>query len=158
MANNIIDPKFLPDYTSLLNRAYAVEDVVGGTIPAYTIVSLNASGDLVASSAGTDRHRGVLLRDAIPALDVDANGRFSAYGYYDDYGTVIKLGEAIVKVEPGQAIAINDLITSSANGNGQAGVAGTDNMVGIAEDTSDGSGTALQPHYIRISVVATYVA
>ena len=155
MANNVIDPKFLPDYTDLLNRAYPVEDVVGGTIPAYTIVSLDANGNMVASAAGTDAHRGVLLSDAIPASDVDV--RFSGYGYYDDYAPVCKLGEAVVKVEPGATIGVNDFITSGATGGAAVAVAG-DNIVGIAEDTSDGSGTAQTPHYIRITLALNYVA
>lgn len=156
MAQNVTDPKALAGYTSILNDALPVEDLPGNIVEACAIVAQDANGFLVQASSSTDAFLGVSIREGIPASEIDA--RFSSYGYYDDYCTFDIYGIAIVKVEPTQVILATDKITSSANGYAQAGVPGTDNLIGVPIDTSDGSGTVAVPHYIRVILDRTYVA
>lgn len=55
----------------------------------------------------------------------------------------------VVQVEPGQAVAINDWLTTAVGGAVQT-AATTNHVVGKCLDASDGGGTAEVPHYVRI--------
>jgi len=69
----------------------------------------------------------------------------------DVYASAMSEGIAIVMIEPGQTITLDEPIAINANGNAVVGVPGTDYIVGYARNPSTGS-TAALPHYTEIKL------
>lgn len=61
-------------------------------------------------------------------------------------------GISILQVEPGAILSPGTPVSAANTGTGNArpGVPGTDQIVGTCLDTTDGSGTAQVPHYVRV--------
>lgn len=130
MAANVTNPIYLSSYADEAFTFIAN----GGPVEQYTVVDIagqpvadGVAGTLVGGIAGS------VAEDGEPF-------------------NLIKDNIAVVKVEASEAITFNAPIAAADTGTGRVrvGVPGTDQIIGLAMDTSDGSGTALAPHYIRV--------
>lgn len=130
--SNITRPEYLPSYQCVGFSFPAGANVM----EASTIVAPN--GTKVANGTLNTKVGGIVGNSAA------ANN--------NEYFTLFTDEIAIVKVEAGEAVTLNSPIAAANTGTGRArvGVPGTDELIGYALDTSDGSGTALKPHYIRV--------
>lgn len=130
MLSNVTNPTYLPRYTC---KGFSFPEGSGVTVEPYTIVT--RTGAKVANGTLNT------LVDGIAGTEAE-NGYF----------TLVTDDIAIVKVANGATIAYNAPIAASNSGTGRArtGVPGTDQIIGKALDVSDGDGTTLAPHYIRV--------
>ena len=69
----------------------------------------------------------------------------------DVYGSVMTEGIAIVMIEPGETIGLDEPLAINTNGNAVAGTPGTDYIVGYARNPSTGS-TVARPHYTEVKL------
>lgn len=129
MASNITNPIYLQRYVC----------------SAFTYVATTAvEACTVVLRTGVAVPDGTTIPDGVAGNDAAIGEAFS-----------LVTGEiAIVKVADGEAITYNAPIAVESAGRVRVGVPGTDVILGKALDTSDGSGTALEPHYIRVQLTA----
>lgn len=134
MLSNVTNPIYLPRHSTV---GFSFPAGSGVVVEQGTIVDRNGS-PVPDGSLNT-------LVDGIAGTGTDLAGN-------NEYFTLLTDDIAVVKVEAGEVVTYNAPIAASDAGNGRArvGVPGTDQIIGKALDTSDGSGTALAPHYIRV--------
>jgi len=133
MLSNVTNPTYLPRYAS-----------VGFSFPAGPTIAVEQH--TVVDRTGAPVIDGVLntLVDGIAGNATSADN--------NEYFTLITDEIAIVKVEAGEAIAYNAPVAAANTGTGRVrvGVPGVDQVIGKSLDVSDGSGTALAPHFVRV--------
>lgn len=91
---------------------------------------------------------------------INRSGAYPAAGGYaagitlkdaeQNYTSATALGIAVVTVEPSAVIAVDGFVTPATLGRVKPSNGTTDFNFGRALDSSDGSGTAGVPHYIRV--------
>lgn len=134
MLSNVTNPIYLPRHAT-----------TGFSFPA-------GAGVVVEQNTIVDRNGEPVADGVLNTLVDGVAGTGTELADNNEYFTLITDEIAVVKVEAGEVITYNAPIAAADTGTGRArvGVPGTDQIIGKALDTSDGSGTALAPHYIRV--------
>jgi hypothetical protein len=134
MLSNVKNPIYLPRHAT-----------TGFSFPAGT-------GLVVEQNTIVTRTGALVANGTLNTLVDGIAGTGTGLANNNEYFTLITDEIAVVKVQQGQVITYNAPIAAANTGTGRArvGVPGTDQIIGKALDTSDGSGTALAPHYIRV--------
>lgn len=122
----------------------------GVDIEAFKCIALgsNADGDItgVLPAATGDRVYGLSINARILSTEFGANTT-------KQYATVSRGNIALATVEPGQVIAVGDVVTPvGTTGNVQAQAAPTEYAVGVALSSSDGTGTLAVPHLVNVAL------
>ena len=103
----------------------------------------------ILPAATGDRVYGISINEAI------ADPGFGA-STTQSYATLSRANKALVTVEPGQVVAIGDVVTPvGGTGNVQVQAAPTEYALGVALSSSDGTGTLAVPHLIDVAVLKT---
>lgn len=136
MLSNVKDPIFLQVDAC---KAYSY-NAGANTVEPYKVILRDGS----LPSAGT--LASAVIPDGISGNDASADD--------DRYFSLVKREIQPVQVEPGVAITYNAPLAAADTGTGnvRVGVPGTDYIIGKALDISDGSGTAQEPHYVRVDL------
>lgn len=143
-AANVTQPFLLP--TRQHEQTLSIEAITQD-LELYKVVNL----DSVYPVALGDFAYGVVIWGAQIPTEFGASSTQS-------YATLTRSDQAVVQVEPGEVIAVGDVVTPSAGtGNVQARTLATEHPLGIALNASDGSGTLTVPHYVLVELLEQVV-
>lgn len=100
-------------------------------------------------------YKGITAAGIYPAATTDVVRGVVHYisedGAPDVYFSAMSEGIAIIMIEPGETIGLDEPLAVNANGNAVAGTVGADYIVGYARNPSTGS-TVAQPHYTEVKL------